>query len=221
MLLQMEGMVLNQPYKQVNRPDAAAFLAQPASVRYIKPFLGRECSVKEAAQELNISMSGMMYWLEKMLALELIEVTRIEERRGRPIKHYRAVAKEFFVPFVLTRAGTHEEMLHEWEKPQHDALLKGIAKARGDHMAQWGILHSRPESGVLRSVFTALEGHQEVSPSGPPVLSGWITAHLTPEQAKVFQQRMMEILKDMTLLGEAGEGDPYVMHVGLAPRPEH
>ncbi|MFC5601166.1 hypothetical protein [Deinococcus cellulosilyticus] len=220
----MESVVLNKSRREVRDPEAAAFLTQPGSARYIEPFLGQECSLKDAAETLQISMSGLFYWLERMLALGLVEITRIEQRRGRPIKHYRATAEEFFVPFRMTRAGTYEEMLREQERPQHDRLLQGIARVRETQEQQWGILLSREDTGAIRYHFTTLHRQDDdlfmSDASRPALFSGWITAHMSHAQARLFQQRMMDILQEVSVLGESGEGEAYVLHVGIAPHPD-
>ena len=221
MLLQMESVVLNKSRREVTDPEAAVFLTQPGSARYIEPFLGQECTLKDAAEILQTSMSGMFYWVDRMLSLNLLEITRIEQRRGRPIKHYRATAEEFFVPFHVTRAGTYEYMLREREKPQHDLMLRGIARVRETQQNHWGILLSREDTGAIRYHFTSLE--QPIStpdPRKPVVFSGWITAHLSHEQAALLQKRMMGMLEEVTAQGEGGEGEAYILHVGIAPHPD-
>lgn len=221
MLLQMESVVLNKSRREVTDPEAAVFLTQPGSARYIEPFLGQECTLKDAAEILQTSMSGMFYWVDRMLALKLLDITRIEQRRGRPIKHYRATAEEFFVPFHVTRAGTYEDMLRESEKPQHDLMLRGLAKVRETQQNHWGILLSREDTGAIRYHFTSLEPSPSTpDPRKPAVFSGWITAHLSHEQALLLQQRMKLMLEEVTVHGADGEGEAYVLHVGIAPHPD-
>ncbi|WP_189005420.1 hypothetical protein [Deinococcus roseus] len=213
----MESMVLNKSRKEVSDPEVAAFLTEAASVRYFEPFLGQECTLKDAASQLKISMSGLFYWLQRMLDLQILEVSRIQERRGRAIKHYRSVADGFFIPFHLTRAGTHEDMLRDREKPQQDLLIRSMARVREKQPQKWGILLSREEPGLIRSMFASADGPAKAGAQSPASMSGWITAHLSPAQASMLQQRMQDLLQEVTLMGEAGEGEHYVLHVGMAP----
>lgn len=102
----MKPLGQSSVWLELDSSEAAQIFADPRSRRFIEPFIGRERTVKEVAAELDVTMSSALYRVRQLAALGLLEVTRSEPRHGRPIKHYRAVAEGFFVPFELTLAET-------------------------------------------------------------------------------------------------------------------
>ena len=45
---------------------AAEFLTNPETGRYVRPFVGRECSVGTAAKELNVAVNALLYRVRQM-----------------------------------------------------------------------------------------------------------------------------------------------------------
>jgi hypothetical protein len=107
----------------------ARLLSDPASFKYFEPFVARERSVKAAADELGCNLDTMLYRVKKFLEVGLLEVTRLEQRAGRPIRHYRSVADAFFVPFEVTPYAELEERLETHMQAQLSLLVKGIARS--------------------------------------------------------------------------------------------
>lgn len=133
-------MLLKMAYDNSSRPPSGTFfriesraqarlLSDPVKGTFIHPFIGRECSVGEAAQTLACSIQAMHYRVKQLLVLGLIEVKREEKRAGRPIKYYRAVSDAFFIPDDLTTHADLEERLLADLAPTVQLIAKGVAKA--------------------------------------------------------------------------------------------
>ena len=91
--------------------------------------MGQECSASEAAKTLGIKLTAMLYQLERLQALGLLQVTRQQARRGRPVKLYRATADKFFVPFEVTRADSLTTLLAELEADFQRYFVQNLAWA--------------------------------------------------------------------------------------------
>jgi hypothetical protein len=115
-------------FHRVETPEQARLLSDPATTRYLEPFLGRERSASEAAAELGVRIDTLLYRIGKFLAAGLLEIVREEPRAGRAIKVYRTVADAFYVPFGLTDFVEHEEQLREQLRDGEDEILAAAAR---------------------------------------------------------------------------------------------
>lgn len=91
----------------------ARLLSDPRSVRFFEPFLGRERTVSQAADEVGVSLDTMLYRVRRLLAAGLLRVVREESRPGRAIKVYRSTSDAYFVPFHSTPYADLAERLRE------------------------------------------------------------------------------------------------------------
>lgn len=114
---------------RVESEEQARLLSDPVKGAFIHPFLGKECSVAEAAKTLSCSVQTMHYRVRQLLVLGLVEVTREEKRAGRPIKYYQAVSNAFFIPDDLTKHADLEERLLADLAPTVRLIAEGLAKA--------------------------------------------------------------------------------------------
>lgn len=228
MLLQMKPADSSSPSQRehvVRDPEAARLLTHPGSVRFFKPFIARELSASEAAEELGCQLNTMLYRIGTFLEAGLLRVTREQKRAGRPVKRYRAVADAFFIPFSLTPYATLEEGLGAQLEPLWETMLRGLARSYA--AKDWfGRRIYRDESGaVFTSPFrttSAAWGAEEAS--HPPVaLFSDIAVDLTEGEAAALCERLMAILAEAHVETAAGgeaqkEGDkPYVLQVALVP----
>jgi hypothetical protein len=128
--------------------NQARLLTDPASVRYFKPFLGAEKSQTEAARELDCELAALHYRVKQLLEAGLLEVARLEKRAGRPIKRYRSVAPEIFVPFALTPYADLEESLADQIAPVWKGMISGLATTYWQ-AGSYGRKIYRDEKGVV------------------------------------------------------------------------
>jgi predicted ArsR family transcriptional regulator len=75
-------------------------------VRVLLPFVARESTLSAAANQLGMSMASAHYHVRRLLSFGLLQITRTEQRRGRPVKHYRSTHDAFFIPSELAKEGS-------------------------------------------------------------------------------------------------------------------
>lgn len=222
----MSETILSRPDQRVETPDAARFLTDANINHYLHPFLGQETSVGEAARQVGVTVQVMHYWVGRLVALGLVQVTREEPRRGRAIKHYRAVADAFFVPFAATPVETLEALLTQHDAWQQARFTRGLVKAflegvddplawgvkvraGGGRALEWG----REDSSATCPLLEALQ-----SAWAPPVFASWQSLALTHEEAKDLQKDLRAVWERYEKkLKSKGGSKRYVLRLGLAP----
>jgi hypothetical protein len=80
---------------------AAAVFAAPMQGKIVQTLIGEALTMAALARVTQMPLSLLHYHVAKCVKLGLIEIERVAPRAGRPIKHYRATAKTFFVPSGL------------------------------------------------------------------------------------------------------------------------
>lgn len=115
---------------EVHTEEQAALLSDPVAVRFLEPFLGRECSASEVAEELDVAIDTLLYRINKFLDAGLLEIVRMQPRAGRPIKIYSTVAAGFYVPFELTAFAEHAEQMRTQLRADEDVILKAAQDIR-------------------------------------------------------------------------------------------
>ena len=113
----------------VTDPKQATLLTEPKSKSFFKPFLAAERSATEAAEELDCKLNTVLYRIKTFLAAGLLEVSRVQKRKGRAIKYYRSVHDAYFLPFANTPYATLEERLEVQGAPIFADLLRSYAAA--------------------------------------------------------------------------------------------
>ena len=200
----------------VNDPDQARLLTDPVSKNYLKPFLGQELSVSEAADIYGCSLNAMLYRVRTFVEAGLLEVARTQKRKGRPIKVYRTVADAFFIPFAATEFTDLEERYRKQFLPVMHAAARGLATAHRSS-PDWGEYLFRSEDGtVWTTPNTAVDG-ETVSPEG--LVTTWrdVVLDLSVEEAKALFNKLEQLFKEAYERGSSPKGRPYALQVTLVP----
>lgn len=213
--------------KRIEDKEAVSFLLDLARLKYLLPFLGRERTVNEVAPEVGLSPNSLLYRVRKMCALGLLEVSRLEPRRGRPVKVYRSTADSFFIPFSATDAETPADLFFAWEAPWGRLLVESMVRAvlgpvvRPD--APWGLQIYR-EGNHLEAytrVIPVPEQDRPLNLSDPAnlvALGGHLTGlRLDDGDARAFQQGLILLVQRYARLRGR---TPYLVRLGVAPLPE-
>ena len=203
----------SKDWLRIDDPNAAKMLTDPQNAIYLSPFLAQENTVKGAATELNISELKMYRWVSKLINLGLLSFIKIERRRGKPIKHYRSIAKAFFVPFDLTPADTFEALLQQYDNHWQSRLLHGLDKSIKP--SGIGMCLFRDAEGNLRTLFT-----KDPLDSTPDLvddnLSRWAELKLSHQQALELKQKMIDLFNHYSHNDHSG-GRSYILRMALAP----
>ena len=203
--------------KVITDAAAADLLVNPYSLRQLAPFLGRECTVSQAAGETHAKANTVLSRVRRFMSLGLLRVVREEERKGRAVKVYRSTADIFFVPFEATSAETLETMLQERDAYWERLLRRGVVRARVEDVGTWGTRVYRDAAGRLQvqTAVTPSQNYTLLDPDRPAVLSAWRdSVYLDFADAKALQREMFELLKRY----HQKEGaQRYIVRLGMAP----
>lgn len=204
---------------RVTDPRQAQLLTDPRSKEFFKPFLARERSVKEAADELGQSLNTTLYRVKVMLDAQLIRVVGTRRRAGRAIKVYRSTHDAYFVPFALTPYATLEERVSAQAKPIFANLISAYASAlQASDLYGHAILRS--EHGAVWTT----DRLPEMTPASLPTVYSDMTARLTSEEAHAIARTLREAFSrglqaDSTAQDEA-PFPTYLLMVALLPLDE-
>ena len=199
--------------------DAAAadLLMNPYTLRQLAPFLGRECTVTQAARETQEKPNTVLSRVRRFVKLNLVKVVREEQRKGRALKVYRSTADIFFVPFEATTAETLETMLQERDAYWETLLRRGVVRARAEDVGTWGTRVYRDASGRLQvqTAVTPSQNYTLLDPDRPAVLSAWRdSVYLDFADAKALQREMFDLLKRYH---QKAGAQRYIVRLGMAP----
>ncbi len=205
------------PSLTITDPDAAAALTNPKTLRQLEPFLNRERTVLEAAQETGVKPNTMLARVRKFTELGLLVVTREVPRAGRAVKLYRSRAESFFVPYEVTPSETLESAMQERERYWENLLRKNVVRVRSEDVGSWGTRIYRDARGRLQvqAAVTPEQNYTLLAPERPAALSAWRdSVYLDFDDAKALQQEMFALLKKYQ---QKAGAQRYIFHLGLAP----
>jgi len=200
----------------VTTVETAALLTDPSRQRFLIPFIGRDCTVAQAAGELEVALNSLLYRVKRFQAVGLLQVVREEKRAGRAVKVYRSVADAFYVPFALTRAETLEALLLELDSPLRTLLYRNIAQVMTQAEAELGLVVWRAGEADVRTRFAA-GPHRLFNPlvQATPTLPFWSPeVWLEPDDAKLLLSEMIDLIGRYHHRGGSGR---YLLHLGLSP----
>jgi hypothetical protein len=106
----------------------ARLLSDPTSSHYFEPFVARDATASEAAQEIGCNLDTMLYRIRTFTQAGLLNLVRLEPRRGRPIKVYRSSADAYFVPFGITPFEDSEARIRRQSRENEDIFAPRLAK---------------------------------------------------------------------------------------------
>ena len=201
----------------VTSPEAADALVNPLTLRQLEPFLGRNCTVSQAAEETGAKANTVLSRMRRFVTLGLLKVVREEKRKGRAVKVYRSAADVFFVPFETTSAESLEAMMRERDSYWETLLRRGVVRARAEDVGTWGTRVYRDERGRLQvqTAVTPERNYTMLDADRPAVLSAWRdSVYLDFEDAKALQQEMFALLQRYH---QKRGAQRYVVRLGVAP----
>lgn len=201
----------------ISDPEAANLLINPHTLRQLEPFLGRDCTISQAAHESGAKPNTVLSRVRRFVSLGLLQVVREEPRGGRAVKVYRSSADVFFIPYEATTADSLESALAERDAYWETLLRKNVVLARMEAVGTWGTRIYRDDRGRLQvqTAVTPFQNYTTLHPDGPAVLSAWRDSlFLDFEDAKALQQEMFALLKHYQ---QKRGAQRYIIRMGLAP----
>lgn len=223
----MEWALLSRETLVVLDRQAARFIVDPSASRFLEPFIGRSRTASSVAEELGVKVSSVLYRIRQLTDLRLVEVERVERRRGRPMKHYRATAEAFFVPFEVTDAESVEALGTMSAAGARHHLAESLSAAWADAARchpDWGVRLGRDGDGNLdRSIVPEAlsEGMESFRESllgygSPPLWDQHFLLQLSLSEAKALQRELSDLYG--RYYRPDGQGrKPYILRLAMAP----
>jgi hypothetical protein len=212
-------------WRRIEDETAAKVLVNLEELKYLRPFLACECTVSAAAKQLGINLTTMHYQVQRLLDLELLTISRVQPRAGRPIKYYRSSADVFFVPLRVMPKETFEDSFIAFEEPLHARFTRNIfaclLEAIHDFDA-WGLVVSRGDDNWVEMNLDVEGGGGRLFElifnklDGPALWASWETLTLDFERAKALQRELGTLFERYR--GERG-AQRYLLRLGLVPVP--
>jgi hypothetical protein len=197
----------------VDDPDTAAFICDGEKTKYLAPFIGKDCTLAEAAAQLNLTKSHTSYWLNQLLKLGLIFEKHTEKRGRYLVPVYRAVAETFTVPLERVPAQSDEAILKLSMGDFDDRSIYSLVRCARTYADGWHVclklengrswLHIIPKSGDTETA---------------RILNTWGKLELTPEQATAMRGELKGVFQkylELSALTPVTEKIPHLMKLLL------
>jgi hypothetical protein len=212
-------------WQTIEAEPVARLLTNPEEANWITPFLGRETTIKAAAEELKIPMLGMYRAVKRLEQLGLLAVTRTQARKGRAVQHYRSSSDAYFVPYSAAPEGTLEHLLENADRLKRKEVVKSLSKsfreAQENSSLELGLRLYRCEEHVylVHALGSGEHGSAGLTQSflaldAPAIRNEWVMLQLSFPRAKELQQRMAGLLNEYK---NDDQGTGYLACVTLAP----
>lgn len=159
-------------------------------------FIGKECTLTEAARVNGLTLNLAHYHVMQLLEHGLIRVVREQKRNGRPIRYFTSEHSSFFVPNALVRSTPGAKLSRELAAAlQHQRDLAG-----------GGIVFDLDAMGRPRM--------REVTGESDPPLEIW-------RRLKLPRQEVTALFRELTAVINKYRKDPapgtreWTLHLGL------
>ena len=181
--------------------ESIALLHNPKYRELIRFFMAQPSTVQGASAATNQSVQRTYNYVQRLLETEFLEVISQQPRGGRAIKHYRATAEDYFVPFALTQALGYADMLEQELRPLQNQMLHAFEYHLAHHdPLEWGTRLFLDPSGFTHLSFTPKDNWQDfsyltdlLSPDAPAMVNFLGKVSLSAAQAKTLQLELMQL----------------------------
>jgi predicted transcriptional regulator len=205
----------------IETSETAALMFQPKSLELLSVLIESERSLQQISDVLGWAINTSKYQLERLCQAGLVTCTREEARAGRPIRFYRAIASQFFVPYVLTPAMNPATLLEQEYVPKskrfaHNLTMTALKAREAQGEIDWGVRFSL-ENGKIRQHAALEEAAQWnfLSDDDPALIDVWEEGlMLSREDAKALQLELCHLFA--RYCAKAGE-KVYTLRLGLTP----
>jgi hypothetical protein len=208
-------------FRHITDPAAIKVLLDEAYLPFMEALMRSEWTVSALAEHLGLPLNATHYRVRRLVVVGLVTETRLQARRGRPVRHYRAASQAFLVPYHCTPLGSLEDLvsLHEdsFERQFWRAVVRAgltLVRDRGDIGLRLYVDGEEVVSDVTPTA-EAFDLRDLLRPEAPALLIGRGVLHLSRQDAKALQAELDEVLTRYT--HKVGP-DAYLVRVGLAPQ---
>lgn len=198
MPVQMSSRPDDSDFYRVSDPTQARLLSDPESSRYFYPFWGRANTIAGAARELGRPINAVHYRVERFHAAGLLEVTRVEPRHGRPVKHYRSHSDAFFIPAGLGPHPDEEERFLADLTATLEQIARGMTAPKRNEPISGRCLYLDAARRIYSSgCHLTSQGHLSLNTDQGSLSQGAVqhgTLALTDHEVGAFRQELQELV---------------------------
>lgn len=205
----------------IHDEQQARLLTSPKSFLFFGPFLGRECTATEAAQQLSCRLDTLMYWLRKFVQHDLLLVTKRQGPRGRALNVYRSSADRYEIPFEATPYSELHERLMQHYALQDQVVADSFARVlRGSPMA--GIRVYRGSDGSVCNETVFDDSPERETTRNMHAIDFGGSLHLPIEQARALEQELLALWSRYRTLSQPDNVDlpQFYWRVSFVSRPQ-
>jgi hypothetical protein len=180
------------------------------------PFLGREVSVSQAAQEVSELPNTMLYRIKRWQRLGLLlETRKIQHQKGW-MRLYRSSADAFFVPHSATKAEDLLALAIGIYTPLIANFLNAYVKSGERLSSDWGVRFERSGNDwSVRPIKSADDQCEPTDDDAPPSLLDLLEVQLSAKDAKSLQRELRALVEKYVHRNNKN-AKPYQVMIGLA-----
>jgi hypothetical protein len=197
----------------VTNAEVARVLTDLTQLRSITRFFD-EVTLSEAAKDLKIKMTTLLYRVHRWVKLDILEVSREEARKGKAIKFYRVTSKVFYVPFDLTPNESLKDLLRMLSPTE--VFDRELARVLRHMSTDWVIKISKHATKELSTNIELKQMDKKTEPDDTPtkpddpaILSGFGFLELDFATAKALEKDYEK--------KQIKNTQSYVYRIGLTP----
>ena len=194
--------------------QAIKWLVKISSRPYLAPFLGRECTVTEAATMLERNANQVLRWVQRFVACGLLIETRTSRRAGSAIRYYQAVASEFRIPVTALPMATLMETDNAWHQRFQNGLFKLWLQTAQDDLPRMARVFLNDNHVSLGLSEGASEGR--IGDADTTVVSNWTPLRLSSADAQALGAELKKLEARYRTRATPNE-TPYLLRLALAP----
>ena len=196
----------------VTDPRAVRWLTDIERSKFLTPFFRHAVTVGQAAEELCADPNWTYKQVKCLEKLGLLELSHMEAKRGRPLRYYRTVAAEYFVPH---EAVSFEDFLYRVGYQLEGKLARHLAETFKNEQGELPSLRVFcGDGGVAVLAATAPGRSWEPLGDSSPAHSMWRRVSLDYEDAVKLRGELDALLGKYS--AKAGQ-QSYLLRVALAP----
>lgn len=208
---------------RIDRPQAAAFLRNPRSLRVLAACIVHPLTLSEIAGKADLPLNSAGRYVERLVAFRIVKIASRAVRAGRAVNRYVAVAPRLFIPSEADDSELPDDIVQRLVTMRVEEQVRGLMAAAavtiGKNVTrQWGTLiyADRHGSLVVRPDFEGGRTPHLLEPRSPAYLNFYTDdLRLTAEQAKALQRELVALFKRY----KAFDGPrPFTLSTVLSPR---
>lgn len=137
----------------IHNPEAANFLTNMKTRRYLGPFMEQSCTLTQAAKQLDLKLNTLHYHVQTMLRLGLLEIEAETVQNNHRIKLYRSTSDEYRVPLEASFSVDLSSHIRELLAQSSTILAEGYSQALLQQSAHWAFrIFFIPEFGMTQVI---------------------------------------------------------------------